>query len=593
MNCKRLFRPSIVSAVLACWVVLLASCSTHFKEKYYIGVYERGAKAEGHEAGPTQFYRFRLNGWATWLSKTRYEAGWYDASVVDRLFGEIRPKAPDPADELLVDSKAPIDIIPLLYVPGEVKAANADGPTVTGNHVKVDLRGKEVTVPLSNLNKIHADRLNVWVEKKNGKTTVVVGLEVEGAIEVTYTSDEEDKTLKDLTSGQSVDVTPIAADSSMECNNVAALDLAGGIIDVTTAKLESKGETWEGINQFAFTRSPYHNFEWLGGKFQILDGKVRPKFHGLEATGSIARFSSVDSNKINITAHSGWLLRLVSAPDNPSLLKLGKVSVKAVVPGKDHKARVNKAGAKSGGSDINLDAANFKFGEDENRNIFDSEVEKLGEGRNKKPITLSNVTFHFTEDKKTVKLAMFAGEEADSPLQVPIPHYRAGTLEVKSGLFQLSTTRAVERAMEDGKTVAYQDPHRQIFIHFGPEGLGSTQRKDERFVIFMSANPRVLVNRIRALVNSERTQNVIATALIAPRLIKEKTKIQEAQLDTAQAKKFADEAKKFVEADEFGEASSAVLKGKAADWLGQLGSGPLSVLSLLPGANQTPDKGDQ
>lgn len=87
--------PSSVSWLLVCCVALLASCSTRFQEKYYVGVFERGTSADAEQDGPTQFYRFRLDGWATLFSKTRYEAGWYDASVdhATRQFGCPRARA--------------------------------------------------------------------------------------------------------------------------------------------------------------------------------------------------------------------------------------------------------------------------------------------------------------------------------------------------------------------------------------------------------------------------------------------------------------------------------------------------------------------
>lgn len=62
-------------------LALLAGCAK-FDEYYYVGTIE--------DHHPTQFYRFHLHGSSS-LSKTRYEAGWYDASVVERLFGEIKP----------------------------------------------------------------------------------------------------------------------------------------------------------------------------------------------------------------------------------------------------------------------------------------------------------------------------------------------------------------------------------------------------------------------------------------------------------------------------------------------------------------------
>ena len=54
---------------LACVTLLLASCSTQFKERYYVGIYEQGGE-RGEKDRPAQFYRFRLKGFSSLFSKT-------------------------------------------------------------------------------------------------------------------------------------------------------------------------------------------------------------------------------------------------------------------------------------------------------------------------------------------------------------------------------------------------------------------------------------------------------------------------------------------------------------------------------------------
>lgn len=61
--------------------VALTGCNAHFKETYYVGVYE---KRDGRRE-LAQFYRFRLKGNA-FLSDSRFEAGWFDAVAAERLF---------------------------------------------------------------------------------------------------------------------------------------------------------------------------------------------------------------------------------------------------------------------------------------------------------------------------------------------------------------------------------------------------------------------------------------------------------------------------------------------------------------------------
>lgn len=89
MGNPELNRLALVLGLLGTGVALTSGCSASFSEKYYVGVFE-GPGDGSEEMRATQFYRFTLSGWSSLFSNTRYEAGWYDADVVERLFGEIR-----------------------------------------------------------------------------------------------------------------------------------------------------------------------------------------------------------------------------------------------------------------------------------------------------------------------------------------------------------------------------------------------------------------------------------------------------------------------------------------------------------------------
>lgn len=63
---------------------LLSNGCTKFEEAYHVGVLQKGS------GQPLQFYRFRLEGWATPGSKTQFESGWYPAEALQATVGEYR-----------------------------------------------------------------------------------------------------------------------------------------------------------------------------------------------------------------------------------------------------------------------------------------------------------------------------------------------------------------------------------------------------------------------------------------------------------------------------------------------------------------------
>lgn len=564
MSISRSFPVLVGRLALACVTLLLASCSTQFKERYYVGVYEEGV-------GAAQFYRFRLHGWSSLFSKTRYEAGWYDAAVVDRLFGQIRPKLSTPTGELPSAADTPIDVIPIIHTSGQVSGGD---PSIKAENCHVTLHVQPQVVTLEGLDRIEAEGLIVTVVKtgdNNGKpTTELQSLRVAGRIEARYGKEKyienvKPNPLRHLLESQFVDIRNHGSDSTITCSSLDALHVSGGVIDLISERLESANGAWTGGTKQAISRSPYHFFAWDGGTFEILDGDVTPAFHGLVAKGSIAKFQKKDDkNKIEVRAQSGGSLRLRGAK-----LTLSRVVVRGSISTAEKQGKLE--GLKT------LKALKAALGEKGAKRL-ELKLKALKGGSGEKPITLSKVVLELKDS--TMKIV--GGE-------LKIAEYTAHLIKVASGHFQLTTARAVQTATESGKSVVFKDPHRKTFLHFGPEGRGSAQREDERFVIFMSASPRVMVNRIRALVNSKRTQNVIATAMLAPRLVEEQTKLQATKDELGKAQQLAETAKAFIDGDSFKDIKKSGLAEAAVQWSTGLGNSPLGILGFLQAATVSKD----
>lgn len=450
-------------------VVLMAGCSARFKEQYYVGVYDL---AEDGQARPTQFYRFRIEGDAPLFSKTRYEAGWYDAGAVERLFGEIR-------NERVVKAGQPqqqhdtITSIPIVFVDGTASAdkdLKASSASVAAENAQ--------TIKCENIKAVLADRVRIDIGARM--------IEFSGPITVVL-----DVSLSNLSGA----VTPTTAgEAKLTVSAADQVILSGGAIQLLTGEVKLQNTEWSGQFDELVSEDAFHHLDVKSGTFAISGGQVTRTAGGLRVANARVVASAKSDASMKLATKRGWRLELRQAT-----AKL--TDARVTLPDGHYVVHLPE------GADFNmLDP------EDDNHRRVEAQKE------------FENAGVQF-------KAPVASGIERSGiggAVQEQVTFLTAGTLSVSGGAYSLTTAAAVVEAESKGKRVVLSDAANRSFVHFGPEGVARAVRDDERFVVVMSANPRALINRIRALVNSETARAVVGNAIFAPKLIADTHKISHA-----------------------------------------------------------------
>ncbi|MGD8452374.1 MAG: hypothetical protein PVJ57_11195 [Phycisphaerae bacterium] len=574
----------------------LLGCSTAFHERYYVGVYERDAtKGSESEGGPAQFYRYTIDGATSLFNKTRYEAGWYDAAVVDKLFGEVRPGSAKVASRQTAGTAPLITDIPLLFAGGKTGRVDAsEQPDLAGTAkakewavVNAEATAARLrssagpwSIPLENLTRVRCAKATFHFRRGDSSAgespprILVDRIELHGAGYATLANGEGFLPTTEDASGFFGDIIPGADAGRFSAGLLDSLWVAGARTTVVGQMARGSGDDWSGPAAYGESNSQFHHAEWGQHEAKIVDGAV-------ESGGAAGRIVAVDSHGHFTDVHgfsatAGWLAQAVAAR-----LTLEGVQVTWPTETNETWVLVLSDGQVTTSFDFTTDDASSRRLTEYKNSLKPSTqpVEAIA------PLELADVTLtpQDASDKRHVRAVSAetwknwmanpgqGGNSAPTAAKVVTSEITAEHLAVQSGNIKLTLTTAVEQARQAGNRVVLKGPEQATFYNFGPEGVREAQRENERLVVFMSASPRVLVNHIRALVNARQTQQVVASALLAPRLIEDARRAKESRSAVDEAKALAKEMADYIVSDSFNGADLPTLQQKAIGWLARTG----------------------
>ncbi|MBI1851781.1 MAG: hypothetical protein HYR85_15685 [Planctomycetes bacterium] len=571
-RCPRRSR-AVSTALVAGIAATFSSCSS-FDEKYYVGVFE-GSDSGNQVSGPVQFYRFALKG-RTRLSDTRFEAGWYDATAVNRLFGEIsdRPKSMSAGTTGKGGSTGttkPSEPIPLVSTRIVLKNSPAtDGAasatTLQAFHVILSQRVRPLPLPLNRLQDVHSAHLRVELSRKKDGVVECNQLFIGGSLNVSSGAGSNAwKRRIDL-----ADMEPAGKDPRLLVKGLSKLSLAGGVLDVVSVDAQFDDGKWTGKNTRAATHSAYHEWNWTGGVFEVHGGSM--EYHGgeLVTTGSVAEFrrKTEKDPSIDLQATTGWLLRLQNAEIKARGIRIeGKLGSDDAAKF-DNEVIVNEK--PPGLAALSLDEAS--------RAILDAAVAKLKtDAKAPRSIDIPGASLAIYDDptKKTGKhsFEIVSADDHDNVATLEVSSANADQVDVTSGIAELSTTVAVENAR--GATLvstgAPPKPEEHIFLRFGPEGISLARPEDERFVVFMNSNPKALTDRVKAFVNSRQTQETLYALALGPQVAKRQADVEDTREAQRQADLLARRMEAAVTADDWATKDADQIRNLVTQWLAFLG----------------------
>ena len=527
-------------------VGLATGCSVKFNEQYYVGVIPPESNT------PTQFYRFTLDGYSSFGSETRYAAGWYNASVVNHLFGDVESKEKIGSDQA---GKPPasggIGNIPFIFAKGEIVKQ-----PIEVDHPQIKFR-KPQLIKLENISEVQAAQSIITVEVDSNGNYNIKRIEVAGKIELSISSVEisvkrELLQYAEVTGGQR---------SVLRCTDgLTRIDVIGGTLNIKTSDPKPDGLAWWGSNDQTSAHSPHHHFTWKGGRYDVRNGQIALSPREVRTSRSIATFTEDNNNgKLQLSADHGWHLLLKDAT-----FDLNKARVMFDTPPNDHLELAifsNKTAIA-----ITKDMLSEKSKAEYEQRI--EVIKKLKELKKlKDPINIILTDVMLTDPKSRITL-----QTDQNPQTVQITNLQAELLEVKSGEFEIASVDVIAQHIVADRT---RDDHPKTshFMRFGPEGAALSGVENERFVIFMHSDPAELVENIKSLVSADETQQLVTSLVTGRETARHQTQIKEADILLKTEYTFAQSLVSQLKEEEGNEpASLEHLRARASQWLNSIGS---------------------
>jgi hypothetical protein len=522
-----------VGIVGAVTVAATTSCSSNFHENYYVGVWEQRREANTTQAGhgdyatlkPAQFYRFRLDGWASLFSTTRFESGWFDANAVERLFGEVSANPPNTvvSNQQPSSNRSPT---PIATIVTSGSASNQDPITLENIDIELGPASRDIafTSATPSFTSLEHANLRATYTPMQGKTPAsITSLEITGSADALADS----KMLKEQ-SEIFADIVPAAGDSQLVVKSVDKLLVRGATLDLNAKDATPSGAGWTGTNVRAVSYSKYHSFAINAGTFNIIGGDTSGTPNQLRAVNAISTFDKVKS----IEASAGFMLEVSNAtiakPDEKDVWRAHfkpANGIRLMVFGPSDKIAYKTDYNIQGGNAPDLDEALKKPSTSTEPISFDLHDVSL--------TLLSQVNVKSV----SINAKPSGADSASSPPAVRPDGWTLTQAKINAGAFELTSAYAVEAAYASHEPTLLSLGNG--FLIFGPEGEAPAQHSNQRLVVFMTANPKVLTDRLRAMVNSQQTQQVFGQMIFGHTMAQQATTTSRATRTLAQAKKSA------------------------------------------------------
>ena len=552
-----------------------AGCASNFKENYYFGVWEDKNGSANWQ--PTQFYRFRLNGWSSFGSSTRYEAGWYNAHAVDSLFGTVDPdQAPLEAGTANAASQALVTNIP--SVAGDF---NDSSGTISLTHAR--FHPLFSTLPLTqDFATVTADQVTIIYNVSDSGTVTISAINLSGNVDA-IPSDQNKaigmigkdsipfEATPDGGTGeflfQAAASTATAPSASSPALQIVAM---GGKFDISA----NSGGGGSGGTPFLFARSvsDYDDLMLSDGTVAVTGGTTTAAGHELSVEGGMCAFT----NPTTVRVTKGWSLRGAGIVQVDTASGISAVHFTAASgPGGGRLHLATTTSALQGIEVLSSDEqgpSSSSFSQDGKS--------KLAKGSYS--LVLHHGTLYFGGTSQAASGAIIIGASQaitsfslqNDDKQPPTPSDLAltipkGTVANRQHV-SLTLADAVSEANKGGKTVALQGKHHTMFL-FGPEGRTRARQTDRRFVVFMTTDPTVLTSRIQALANSQQAQAALTGALFGNEQAQNSSAISStvSALSKAQA-----DAKEFKSEATTSTITDAQLRGLATQIMNSLQQSP-------------------